>query len=71
MQAKSIRIIAPIPGKAAVGVKIPSLYPQEVSFKELLLKLPSSPRKMMIPLLLGKTVSGDNVISDLAKCPTA
>ena len=36
MQAKSIRIIAPIPGKAAVGVEIPSLHPQEVSFKELL-----------------------------------
>ncbi len=34
LQAKSIRIIAPIPGKAAVGVEIPSLHPQEVSFKE-------------------------------------
>ena len=39
LQAKSIRIIAPIPGKAAVGVEIPSLYPQEVSFKELLLAI--------------------------------
>ncbi len=69
LQAKSIRIIAPIPGKAAVGVEIPSLYPQEVSFKELLLSYHQNPRKMMIPLLLGKTVSGDNVISDLAKMP--
>lgn len=69
LQAKSIRIIAPIPGKAAVGVEIPSLYPQEVSFKELLLHYQQNPRKMMIPLLLGKTVSGDNVISDLAKMP--
>ncbi|MBS0603600.1 MAG: DNA translocase FtsK 4TM domain-containing protein [Verrucomicrobia bacterium] len=69
LQAKSIRIIAPIPGKAAVGVEIPSLYPQEVSFKELLLNYHQNPRKMMIPLLLGKTVSGDNVISDLAKMP--
>jgi S-DNA-T family DNA segregation ATPase FtsK/SpoIIIE len=69
LQAKSIRIIAPIPGKAAVGVEIPSLYPQEVSFKELLLNYQQNPRKMMIPLLLGKGVSGDNVISDLSKMP--
>lgn len=69
LQAKSIRIIAPIPGKAAVGVEIPSLYPQEVSFKELLTSYQQSPRKMMIPLLLGKGVAGDNVISDLSKMP--
>lgn len=69
LQAKSLRIIAPIPGKAAVGVEIPSLFPQEVSFKELLLNYQQNPRKMMVPLLLGKTVSGDNVISDLSKMP--
>ncbi|MBY0528899.1 MAG: DNA translocase FtsK [Rhabdochlamydiaceae bacterium] len=69
LQAKSIRIIAPIPGKAAVGVEIPSIYPQEVSFKELLLNYQQNPRKMFIPLLLGKTVGGENVISDLAKMP--
>ncbi len=69
LQAKSLRIIAPIPGKAAVGVEIPSLYPQEVSFKELLQYCQQTPKKMMIPLLLGKTVSGETVISDLAKMP--
>jgi S-DNA-T family DNA segregation ATPase FtsK/SpoIIIE len=69
LEAKSIRIIAPIPGKAAVGVEIPSLYPQEVGFKELLLQYQQTPRKMMIPLLLGKAVLGDCVISDLAKMP--
>jgi S-DNA-T family DNA segregation ATPase FtsK/SpoIIIE len=69
LQAKSIRIIAPIPGKAVVGVEIPSLYPQEVSFKELLQTYQQNPRKMFIPLLLGKTVSGDAVISDLSKMP--
>lgn len=69
LQAKSIRIIAPIPGKAAVGVEIPSLYPQEVSFKEMLLSYQQTPRKLHIPVLLGKTVSGENVISDLTKMP--
>jgi DNA segregation ATPase FtsK/SpoIIIE, S-DNA-T family len=69
LQAKSIRIIAPIPGKAAVGVEIPSLYPQEVSFKEMLIQYQQSPRKMHIPVILGKTVAGDNVFSDLTKMP--
>ncbi len=69
LQAKSIRIIAPIPGKAAVGVEIPSLYPQEVSFRELLANYHQGSRKMTIPLLLGKGVSGDQVVSDLSKMP--
>jgi S-DNA-T family DNA segregation ATPase FtsK/SpoIIIE len=69
LQAKSIRILAPIPGKAAVGVEVPSLYPQEVSFKEMLLHYQQNPRKYDIPVLLGKTVTGDFVMSDLAKMP--
>lgn len=69
LQAKSIRIIAPIPGKAAVGIEIPSLYPQEVSFKELLLSYQGGSRKFQIPVLLGKTVAGDLVMSDLTKMP--
>lgn len=69
MQAKSIRIVAPIPGKAAVGVEVPALHPQEVSFKELLLHYQQKSRRMQIPILLGKGVSGDPVFSDLAKMP--
>jgi DNA segregation ATPase FtsK/SpoIIIE, S-DNA-T family len=69
LQAKSIRIVAPIPGKAVVGVEIPSPYPQEVSFKEMLLTYQQTNRKLHIPIILGKTVSGENVIADLAKMP--
>lgn len=69
LEAKSIRIIAPIPGKAAIGVEVPSLYPQEVSFKEMLLHYQQNGRKLFIPVILGKTVTGENVISDLAKMP--
>jgi DNA segregation ATPase FtsK/SpoIIIE, S-DNA-T family len=69
LEAKSIRIIAPIPGKAAVGVEIPSLNPQEVSFKELLSFYQTGQKKCHIPVLLGKTVSGECVISDLTKMP--
>ncbi|MGH2639705.1 MAG: DNA translocase FtsK, partial [Rhabdochlamydiaceae bacterium] len=69
LQAKSIRIIAPIPGKAAVGIEIPSPYPQEVSFKEMLTSYLQGSRKLLVPVILGKTVSGENMVSDLAKMP--
>jgi DNA segregation ATPase FtsK/SpoIIIE, S-DNA-T family len=69
LQAASIRIIAPIPGKAAVGVEIPSPIAQEVSFKELLIHYQERKQKAQIPILLGKTVSGEMVMSDLAKMP--
>ena len=69
MQAKSIRIIAPIPGKAVVGVEVPSLYPQEVGFKEMLYQYNSIGKKHNIPVILGKTVSGEDVTCDLTKMP--
>ncbi len=69
MQAKSIRIVAPIPGKAAVGVEMPALHPQEVSFKEMLLHYQQKTRRLSIPILLGKAINGDWVFSDLTKMP--
>jgi S-DNA-T family DNA segregation ATPase FtsK/SpoIIIE len=69
LEAKSIRIIAPIPGKAAVGIEVPNPQPQEVSFKEMLMAYQQQPNKFRIPILLGKTVSGDYMMSDLAKMP--
>ncbi len=69
LQAKSIRIIAPIPGKAAVGVEVPSFYPQEVGFKEMLSSYQKQPCKCSVPILLGKTVSGEDVVCDLTKMP--
>ncbi len=69
LQAKSIRIIAPIPGKAAVGVEIPSLFPQPVNFKEMLVNYQQQPKKLHIPVLLGKAVNGEHLVSDLAKMP--
>ncbi len=69
LQAKSIRIIAPIPGKAAVGVEVPNLKPQEVGFKEMLSNYQSSGKQLTIPVLIGKGVSGEDVTNDLAKMP--
>ena len=69
LQAKSIRIIAPIPGKAAVGVEIPSIYPQQVSLKEMLMHYQQIRKKYHVPLLLGKTVTGDYLMADLTRTP--
>ncbi|HCJ83197.1 MAG: cell division protein FtsK [Chlamydiae bacterium RIFCSPLOWO2_12_FULL_49_12] len=69
LQAKAIRILAPIPGKAAVGIEIPSLYPQEVNLKELVSEYQKQPRRFHIPFLIGKTVSGESVMADLTRMP--
>jgi S-DNA-T family DNA segregation ATPase FtsK/SpoIIIE len=69
MEAKSIRIIAPIPGKAAVGIEVPNAQPQEVGFKDMLLAYQQGSQKFNIPILLGKAVNGDYVMNDLAKMP--
>ena len=69
LKAKSLRIIAPIPGKAAVGVEVPNPIPQEVSFKEMLASYQQSGRKAHIPVLLGKIVNVDDLATDLAKMP--
>lgn len=69
MQARSIRIIAPIPGKAAVGIEVPNPYPQEVGFRELIENYHVSSKRGAIPLLLGKGVSGEDVWADLTKMP--
>lgn len=69
MEAKSIRIIAPIPGKAAVGIEVPNPHPQEVGFKDMLQSYQQGSKRFHIPILLGKTVAGEYVMNDLAKMP--
>lgn len=69
MEAKSIRIIAPIPGKAAVGIEVPNQQPQEVGFRDMLLAYQQCGKRFHIPILLGKAVNGDFVMNDLAKMP--
>lgn len=69
MEAKSIRIVAPIPGKAAVGIEVPNPQPQEVGFRDMLNAYQQGQQKYHIPILLGKAVNGDYVMSDLTKMP--
>ena len=69
MEAKSIRIIAPIPGKAAVGIEVPNQTPQEVTFREVFAAYQQRGSPFKIPMLLGKAVNGELVIADLTKMP--
>ncbi|NGX31370.1 MAG: DNA translocase FtsK [Chlamydiae bacterium] len=69
LKAKSTRIIAPIPGKAAVGIEIPNPQPHEVNFKELLENYQASSKKHHIPILLGKSVIGEDITTDLSRMP--
>jgi DNA segregation ATPase FtsK/SpoIIIE, S-DNA-T family len=69
MRAQSVRILAPIPGKAAVGVEVPNQHPTPVGMRELLEAEDWAAAKAEIPIALGKDVSGVPLISDLAKMP--
>lgn len=69
MRAQSVRILAPIPGKAAVGVEVPNRHPTPVGMRELLESEDWVNAKAELPIALGKDVSGKPLISDLAKMP--
>ena len=67
LAARGIRIIAPIPGKGAIGVEIPNAEAAIVNARSVLGKIKES--KMQLPLSLGKTISGDVYLKDLSLMP--
>lgn len=67
LSARGIRIIAPIPGKGAIGVEIPNAKASVVNARSVLGKISES--KAELPLALGKTISGDVYVTDLSKMP--
>ncbi|MCX7847417.1 MAG: DNA translocase FtsK [bacterium] len=71
MKAKSIRIVAPIPGRDAVGIELPNEVRRIVRFSELMLspEYAAAVKKMTLPLALGQTLSGDTFVDDLADMP--
>ena len=69
MKATSVRIVAPIPGKGAVGVEIPNPRPEMVRLREIL-EAPAFARAGgVLPLALGKDLTGHPFVTDLAKMP--
>ncbi|MBN2356729.1 DNA translocase FtsK 4TM domain-containing protein [candidate division KSB1 bacterium] len=69
MRAKRIRIVAPIPGKAAVGVEIPNPSPSMVYLREILSAPQFQDATSPLTIGLGKTISGAPFITDLATMP--
>ena len=69
LKAETIRIVAPIPGKATVGIEVPNEQKEKVRLKELMQIAPEAMQKMQIPLFLGKDGSGEPLIADLAGMP--
>ncbi|HEX6814458.1 MAG TPA: DNA translocase FtsK [Gemmatimonadaceae bacterium] len=69
MRAASIRIVAPIPGRGAVGVEVPNPTSEIVAFRELLESREFQTARAALPIALGKDLEGKPVIADLAKMP--
>ena len=69
LAASSVRIVAPIPGKHAVGIEVPNKERAIVGFKELIDTDIPAFKKMAIPMVLGKDISGEVQVLDLAKTP--
>ncbi|MFI5255994.1 MAG: DNA translocase FtsK 4TM domain-containing protein [Gemmatimonadales bacterium] len=69
MRAASIRIVAPIPGRGAVGVEVPNPTPEMVVFRELIEHSDFRNARAALPIVLGKDLEGKPVIADLAKMP--
>ena len=69
LAAKGIRIMAPIPGKSAVGVEIPNKNPSIVSLRSILNSTRFRESKAFLPVAFGKTISGDVFTDDLSKMP--
>jgi S-DNA-T family DNA segregation ATPase FtsK/SpoIIIE len=69
LSAVSIRIIAPIPGKAVVGIEIPNKIRQTVYFREIMESEVFSSSPSYLTLALGKSISGEPYVAELTKMP--
>jgi S-DNA-T family DNA segregation ATPase FtsK/SpoIIIE len=69
MEARGIRMVAPIPGKAAIGIEIPNRQPQTVYLKPIIRSETYVNSDHILPLALGKTINGEVYCADLTKMP--
>lgn len=69
LSALGIRIIAPIPGKGTIGIEVPNKNPQIVSMESVLNCKKFQTTKMALPMALGKTITNEVFMVDLAKIP--
>jgi len=69
LAALGIRIIAPIPGKGTIGIEVPNKKPTMVSMKSVISSTKFQNSEMELPIALGKTISNETFVVDLAKMP--
>ena len=69
LRVPSVRIVAPIPGKNTVGIEVPNEHRQVVRLRDVIEESDTQSAKMNIPVFLGKDVSGNPMVVDLAKMP--
>ncbi len=69
LAAFGIRIIAPMPGRGTIGIEVPNEKPDIVSFKSVVKSAAFQESKMELPIALGKTISNESYVFDLAKMP--
>jgi S-DNA-T family DNA segregation ATPase FtsK/SpoIIIE len=69
LAALGIRIIAPIPGKGTIGIEVPNKKPETVSMKSVLSSEKFQNNKFALPCAIGKTISNETYVFDLAKMP--
>ncbi len=69
MRAQSLRIVAPIPGKAAVGIEVPNPRPRMVLLRELIESERFQQPGRTLPVAIGRNLEGGEVVDDLAKMP--
>ncbi|UKN02538.1 DNA translocase FtsK [Paracrocinitomix mangrovi] len=69
LAANGIRIIAPIPGKGTIGIEVPNSTAQVVSMRSMIASEKFQNTDMALPIVLGKTISNETFIFDLAKAP--
>ena len=69
LKARSVRIVAPIPGKAAIGIEIPNYERESVCLRDVLDSEEFLESKYQLPIVLGKNIAGRPVITDLARMP--
>ena len=69
LAALGIRIIAPIPGKGTIGIEVPNKNPTIVPMKSVIASAKFQEAEMELPIALGKTISNETFVVDLAKMP--
>lgn len=69
LSALGIRIIAPIPGKGTIGIEVPNAKPLTVSMQSIISSKKFAESKMELPVVLGKTITNEVFMFDLAKMP--